>query len=323
MYVQMIETLAGADHIFDRNQIYEVDMATGVLWVERGLAFHTITPPPFVERFHALLEVGAGMPCLFLPHLGEFGHKVMTGIRLFHWHKSTFKVVCCRRTERVLYPDADGFFHDWEEPANLKDSERGGSQKSPPSMWPDIVKRWPAFIPIEQGGLTPSQELIALRPRERIPFRPRIRNLPRVDVLLGVRYREFCREKNFPIDRWQRLADALSNAGKTFAVAGARPYTLDLPGQAFNTADYDTDASIEAMRGSRLFLGTDTGVSHLAATVGCRMGVIREEFFGRDFIPRMEEVNVGRVKRIQGYWDNPERIAAIALDMLATAAWER
>ncbi|HWE03159.1 MAG TPA: hypothetical protein VG326_12185, partial [Tepidisphaeraceae bacterium] len=284
----MIQTLSTAMSAFRTGESYEVVDATGAAWIKAGLAVETDLPPEWISDLYARLDVGAGKPCLLLPHLGEFGHRICTGIRICHWHKCdrTTSVVAIREGEQVLYPSYRHFITNWTDPTD--DSRRAGTMRSPASMWPDITSRFPDHVAIEQGGLTPTQELIAICPDQRIPFRPKRRGLT-AEVLIGVRRRQFHDTKNFP--HWQRIADALRAEGITFATIGDRSSSFDLDGQEWHSRDFDTDAAIEGMQSCRLFLSTDTGSAHLAATVGCRQLVIREEFFGRNFVPRMKQVN--------------------------------
>src|SRR5665213_2038721 len=129
MYILMRQTLATASQVYAANEIYEVEKSIGQLWIIANIAVQTTTPPPHIDRFHALLDHGADQPCLFLPHLGEFGHKIMTGIRIVHWHKASEKIVCCKPGEEVLYPSATQFVTDWKSP--ITDAMTVGTMQSP------------------------------------------------------------------------------------------------------------------------------------------------------------------------------------------------
>ncbi len=244
------------------------------------------------------LDDGAGRPCLFLPNAGEFGMRILTQVRMIHWHRASRKVVCCRPGEEVLFPSADEFVRDWDDP--LEDARRGGS--GPTSRWPKIEARYPDYNLVQTGGLTTVQERMSVNPELRIPFRPRLRGL-KADVVLGIRWRRFAEEKNW--HHWQSVSDAIVDAGFTFAVIGRRPTTLDLPGQSHHSSDYaDTDAAIELIQNCRLYVGSDTGTSHLAATVGADMLVFREESaVNPDLRDLMSLRNPGRVELMPaGTW---------------------
>jgi ADP-heptose:LPS heptosyltransferase len=131
-------------------------------------------------------------------------------------------------------------------------------------------------------------------------------------VVIGLRYRALFAERNWT--HWQTVADALVARGISFACIGARPTTLDLAGQACHSADYDTDATIELVQNARLYLGTDTGISHLVSTIGADMLLFRETASGsRDLTPRMRAVNRGRTDVIEHGWDNPGAVIDAAL----------
>lgn len=310
MYVRMLQTLGTAMAAFTAGEPYDVTPEMGRDWIRNGIAVETDVPPEWIADLYRRLEAGADGPVLFTPFLGEFGHLIMTHVRMVAFHKSVAKIVCCRPGEEVLFPSAYRWITDWIDPTD--DRFRAGAMQSPASLWPGIMARFPCHQFIESGNLNRTQEGFAIHPDRRIVFTPRRRGL-RADVLIGVRRRDFHHAKNFPRAHWQTNADALRAHGLTFAVVGHRSSSYDLRGQAWHSGDYDTDAAIEGMQNCRLFISTDTGSAHLASTVGCRQLVIREEFFGRDFIPRMEQVNPGKVHRIEGAWDNPAKIAVAAM----------
>lgn len=315
MYVKMLTTLATSLSGFYAGETYYLSDETGTRWVREGIGIETDIPPEWIAAFLRKLDIGAGKPCIFLPNLGEFGHKILTGIRCVHWHKASEKIVCCTESERVLYPSATGFFHDWTEPPHVCDAKRGGSGFSPVSLWPQIVARFPNHMPIVQGGLSFAEEIIPIHPEERIPFRPKFRGL-RADVAISVRHRQYCPVRNW--QHYQQLADAIRAAGYTFAVIGDKRTSYDLDGQTHHSGDYDTDAAIELLQNCDLFIGTDSGPSHLASTVGSRMLLFREVASGtRDFFPRMEKVNPGRIDVVSDGWENPEAVIDRALQLLS------
>jgi hypothetical protein len=237
MYIEItIPCLSTEQGPYRGGEIYELPDADALRWINQGIAKPSAQPPHHVIEFYGRLDMGAGKPTLFLPSVAEFGHRILTGYRIVHWHKASRKVVCCRPGEEVLYPSADQFELNWTDPVD--DAKRGGT--GPALRWPEIEARYPGYTCIQTGNLSPEQEKLCINPEQRIPFRPKLRGL-KADVCLGVRHRAFCREKNWP--GWQLVADALTANGYTFAVIGSRPTTMDLKGQTHTSADYDTDAS--------------------------------------------------------------------------------
>ena len=315
MYVLMLQTLATAAQSHKKGTVYDVPDAIGASWCRAGLATRSSTPPDFIGQLMARLDEGVGRPCLFLPPAGvEFGHEVMTCVRLVHFHKAARKVVCCRPGTEVLYPSADEYVTDWVDP--VPDLERCGTHRDrAPLQWPGLLARYPDHQAISVSGFTMAQEMHTIRPETRIPFEPRRRGL-QVDVAIGVRHREFAADRNWPRENWNRVADALAAAGLSFAVIGRRETSYDLPGQEFHTGDYaDTDAAIETLQNCRLFVGSCSGAAHLAAAVGARMLVFRYDDGQTRFIDRMETVNPGRVTFMPNGWEDAVAVAERAVGM--------
>src|ERR1035437_4674171 len=221
------------------------------------------------------LKDGEGKRCLFLPFLGEFGHLLMSHIRFTHFHSASEKIVCCRPGEECLFPSASSFVTDWSHP--FPDNRRIGSMRGQRFTWPELCAQFPDAWPVQSGNWTPVEELITIQPSLRLPFKPQLRGL-RVDVCIGVRNRTICPERNWR--HWQRLADAITANGNTFAIIGIRPTAPDLVGQTYHTSDYDTDAAIELLQSCSLYVGQDSGNSHLAAAAGASMLIFREENSG-------------------------------------------
>lgn len=312
MNVEMLTTLATPAGPLMAGEVYATTMAYALEWIRVGVARETDREPPHVERLLARLDDGAGRECLYLPHVGEFGHLVMSHIRLVHFSRAARKTVCCRRGERALYPSADEFVEDWTDP--IPDAEKVGSNRYTLPDWSALAARFPGLHPVIAGCLTLEQELYPIRPDVRIPFRPNRRGL-RADVVLGVRRRDFCPERNWT--HWGRLAAALTASGLTFAVVGAKPTSYDVPGQVCHSGDLDTDAALELLLNCRLYIGGDSGNSHLAAAVGSPMLLFREIRGGsRDLTPNMAGFNPGRVEVVRGGWDDPDRLIARALARL-------
>src|SRR5437763_14726795 len=103
MFIEATETFASANGNYLRRHIYDVEPATAAPWLTAGLAKQTTKPPPHVAELLAKLDDGAGKACVFLPFVGEFGHLIMSHIRLVHFHKASRKIVCCRPGEEVLF----------------------------------------------------------------------------------------------------------------------------------------------------------------------------------------------------------------------------
>lgn len=315
MFVKMIQTLGTPQGAHIATRVYDVDDAIASEWLRKGIAEKSATPPAYIAEVLARLDDGAGRPCLFLPPAGqEFGHEVMTAVRLVHFHRASRKVVCCRPGTEVLYPSADEYVTDWTDP--VPDRERIGTMRdATPLEWPALLARFPDHHPVSTGGFTLAQELYAIEPDQRITFWPNKRGL-HADVALGIRDRDFAPERNWPREHWQRVADAITGAGLTFAVVGRRDTSFDLDGQQFHTGDFDTDAAVELLQSATLFVGSDSGAAHLASTIGTRMLTFRHHS-SRVFVDRMAKVNPGRVEFLPHAWNDPNAIIARTLEILS------
>jgi hypothetical protein len=284
-------------------QVFEMAYFFAPYLIGMGLVEETEEPTAHIEVFHARLNNPA--PALFLPFIGEFGHQLAYHVRMVHFHKAARKIVCVRRGMEVLYPSADEFEYTWADP--IDDSKRCGTGDVLP--WPDLVARYPAYVPIQGGGLTHRQEWderFIVEPNRKIPFAHKRRGL-HVDVCIGTRSREFLPWKNWR--HAQTIADWCMENHLSFAVIGTRASSYPLIGQTCMSGDYgDVDAAIELLENCRLFVSTDSGSAHLAATVGARM-VVQCVPNSRCYCQRMRAINPGRVTEIPAEeWGNPAAV---------------
>ena len=313
MFIEMLTTLATPQQCHSQGETYEVTDAMGVHWIRCGAARRTSQPPTIIAELLARLDIAAGGKALFLPFVGEFGHQVLTHLRIVHFNRAAHKIVCCRPGEQSLYPSADQFVTDWVDP--VPDDRRIATCRSETFDWRHIEARYPDAVPVAAGKLSPTQELHCINAGQPIRFRPRRRGLS-PDVVLGVRFRHLFPERNW--QHWQSVADALTGAGYTFAVMGADVTSFHLQGEQFHTGDYDTDAAIESLQNCRLYIGTDSGGSHLAATVGAKMLVFRTDAGGsRDMTEQMRERNPGRVIAAPASaWEQPSELITAAIHII-------
>ena len=208
MYVTMIQTTAGDRRCYRRGEIYEVPATLAREWIDKGIASISLTPPPHIARLLDRLDHGAGRPCLFLPFVGEFGHLIMSHVRIVHFHRASWKVVCCRPGEECLFPSADELVTDWVDPT--RDEDRVATMRPYTFDWSLIAARFPDHLAIESGRLEPEQEIHPIEPAAAIPFVGTHRGL-RAEVVLGVRRRDYAPERNWR--HWQLLADLIRAAG--------------------------------------------------------------------------------------------------------------
>lgn len=266
---------------------------------------------------HDLLKIGSGSKAVFLPFIGEVGWLIMHYMRLVHFSQAKYKIVCCRPGQEVLFPTADEFCTGWHY--NAPDTSVTGTGN--PMRWEFAAKAFPDAAPVPSGSLSNQQEFVAIAPGQRIEISPKRRGL-QVDVCIGARRRELLPAKNWP--HWQKIADALTDAGLTFAVIGTRDSAYTLEGMTCMSGDYgDFDAAVELLQNCRLFVGADSGSAHLASVVDSRPMIVQN-------IPRPpHSTNWGWVHRMKATatqpiveisaddWENPEvMIQAITAALL-------
>jgi len=118
--------------------------------------------------------------------------------------------------------------------------------------------------------------------------------------------------KNWPMDRFQAVAEALRSVGRKVAwLAG--PAEIER-GQSAAGAVYEDSLSQLARRlaATRLYIGNDSGITHLAAAVGCPTIAIFGPTNSRRWAPRG-----GHVRMVQGApWPAADEVIAAAREFL-------
>lgn len=103
------------------------------------------------------------------------------------------------------------------------------------------------------------------------------------------------RRKNWPLVRFVSLAHALERSGRSIAwCLGPAEGGIALPNGARRL---DSESLVELARvlaGSRLYIGNDSGITHLAAAVGCRTIAIFGPTDPRIWAPLGDNVTVVR-----------------------------
>jgi hypothetical protein len=250
---------------------------------------------------------------VYLPHYGEFGFLIMNHLRAVHQDEAGIKIVCCERGTECLFPSATGFFHDY--PA-LRDEHRGGDTSD--WKWKDCEEsdsRLQQILPQSYPG----HEIVRLKYESpwsvshSIKFCPKVAaELPSVDVVLGVRKRAFCPEKNW--QHWEQLADALQSVGLTVGLVGTQETSCDIRADArsWDHSQGATAGTVDLLNHCRLYVGTDTGTSHLAALMDVPQLTFR--FVGQvqgndDFLPMMERTNRRYFRRLEdAVWQRPDEV---------------
>lgn len=280
----------------------------------------TIFVPTPERRRHAELSVGDAT--LFLPHYGEFGWRILTSVRYIHQHLAAKKIVCCRHGDECLYPGAAHFFYDWENP--IPDDRRS---KHASANQQDLIEASAAdrrIIDVHfRMGAVPSftvqsdpAALLSIRPP--ISARPA---LARVDVAMGARWRVAGKSRNWPAEHWGRLCVGLRAAGISYGFVGLPTGELeDVQRTAIATAsahpDGPTAGAVDLLSHARLYAGTDTGTTHLAALVGLPIVLWRS---AEGLTPLVAKANPKPTTILpDAAWDDPDAALAAIRAQLAT-----
>jgi hypothetical protein len=166
-------------------------------------------------------------------------------------------------------PSGTAYFTDWTNP--IPDDRRCGHTAS--DDW-GATDRFYAELTPRLKALFPGHDIVSpeydchwhMADHPAYKFRPAApRVLPRVDVTLGVRRRNFGPERNWP--HWSDLAALLRAVGLTVGILGDPATSQDCPadGRAWDHPDGSTAGTVDLLSGCRLYVGGDSGVSHLAA----------------------------------------------------------
>ena len=242
---------------------------------------------------------------IFAPFRGEFGYFIMHYIRFVHHYPAREKIVCCQEGDEVFFPSATGFIHDarFETPDAWR--FRIGEQLSYGEEWIRELK--PGYEPICMRGTLTHDEIIS----QRFCLTPRTHRNLRSDVVICPRHRHRSAQRNF--GHWQYIVNRLRAHHLTVAAVGQKESSQALSDLQFCSYDYpDASAAIELLLNCRLYIGTDTGPSHLAAFLGRPMLVFRCEDRTTNYFPLMGR-QTDKFCFVPRGWDKPETVATAAL----------
>lgn len=259
-------------------------------------------------------------PVVILPFYGEFGHLVLDHVRYVHALPAVEKVVCCERGQECLFPTATGFVYDWKHP--LADSSRAGSG----SIWQGdhscaeadekLCRRLRLSYPCHSLVRPSYGNHWDIAPR--IKFLPQARHsLPPVDVVVGARNRKMGTSRTFP--HWASVVVSLKEAGFRIGQAGAKGTSLDLNADTFawDHPDGPTAGTIDLLSHCRIYTGTDTGPTHIAALMDVPMVVFRISDGTPDYLALNQKVTKGPFRRLsEAVWKDPAEVVETILKAL-------
>jgi len=264
---------------------------------------------------------------VILPWLGEFGWMIMRHCHYVQWLDAPRKVACCQPGQECLFPSAAECFTDWKNP--IPDHSRWEG-----TAWGDWGAKdrfYSELTPILQASY-PEHEIHAphygcqwhMADAPGFTFRPRAAHeLPAVDVVLGARQRAFDGTRNWK--HWPALADTLRDEGLTIGVVGREESTdgsSDEAVHAWDHPDGDTAGSVDLLAHCRLYVGVDSGMTHLASVLSVPT-LLLEAYASHHMIGPAERANKSLFRSLgPEHWETPQVAAGRVLATLQEAdAW--
>ena len=253
------------------------------------------------------------------PFFGEFGVMVMEHLRYVHVLQADQKIVCCERGQECLFPSATEFFTDFTNPVEDANRVHHGPFRLRPEYLiavDEIYKRVVALhpnVPIVKPEYPSRQQACRT-----IKFKPAAAvALPSVDIAICPRYRQFSTVKNW--SHWTETVQALHDYGFTIGIAGTEDtcFSLSADAYAWNHPAGATAGAVDLLAHCRLYLGTDTGVSHLAALMDTPQLVFGYWDENNPNCTNMMQISNRKFCRVLlEAWDKPEQIITAALAYL-------
>lgn len=237
-------------------------------------------------------------PVVFLPNYGEFGPVMGKIISIVHFCNAPKKIVCCKPGEEAYYPSAS-YYYDWiydlvddehkwgsftkrklvykgrEKRVNLKYGEykqraADDCDRIKKYFGPDYeyIPPW-SFDVLDWAWTQDYSHLF------RFELKPLVEKQLNVDVVISPRNKKARPDNNF--DQWPIFVKALSENGFSVGLVGSKESSHLVDGYKYASWENEDNASacIELIKKCKLFVGLDTGTSHLAAFISVPMIVFQ------------------------------------------------
>jgi len=258
-------------------------------------------------------------PVIVLPYYGEFGFFMFYYVRWVNLIEAPQKIVCCNKGEEIFFPSASSFFYDWENPLadHAKKGYRDYDNPSKLKLIELLSKRYPnydiidltkdPFNRFEHEGkyIYDLKSVFEIKPKKLMGLK--------CDIVLGARKRPRSSYKNWP--HWDTLGEMLKADGLSYAVVGKEETTRKVKGaEVYSWEHPSPDSIVELLQSSKLFVGSCTGTSHLAAFLQVPMIIIRHPKSLGVFVRNMKITNANDVTYLAApplgnypldYWENP------------------
>jgi len=224
-------------------------------------------------------------PCdnvIFLPNHGEFGATIDKVIKVVSYKQSLHKIVCCKEGEESLYPDANEFYYDWED--FVEDEYKWGLFAQPRRKNPrrhihkdmlntefeKIKKRFgDNFKYVHMWPFSRDDVFSKYSHLFRVELKSKLDK--KVNVVISPRFRKSRPENNFL--GWDYVCKKIKEKGYSIGCVGSESGSIKIEESSMNSWDYtdNSSACVSMLNNCDLYLGLDTGVSHLASMLSCPM----------------------------------------------------
>lgn len=237
-------------------------------------------------------------PIVFLPNYGEFGPTIDKLIKIVHFTKSPYKIVCCRHSEAEFFPSANTYYSGWNYDL-IEDTYRWGFftkrkillKKGKRVVNPYAEKYWKEAdedIQKIKERFGNEYEYIDLRGLSsdmtwtthyshlfRFKFETGKMEWNFPDVVISPRNKLARKDNNF--EHWEDFIKIMNNNGYSAGCIGSKESSFEIPQSIMNSWAFTNNgrASIEMLSHCKLYVGLDTGPSHLASFMSIPMIVFQ------------------------------------------------
>lgn len=243
-----------------------------------------------IDNSHILKTMfdGSDKPTVFMPNFGDFGPVVHKLIKIVHFFECSKKIVCCKRGEESYYPSADEFYYDWDsfveekhrwaffskrKITSIGKNEKYGYYQKRYSEECDKIESYfgNKFNYIHLWKFNVDSIFERHDNLFRFDLKPKVFNNIKTDVVIVPRKRESRKKNNFL--HWEKIIDEFNKNGFSVGCVGSEEESFKLKNSKVNSWDYEDNsgAVIEMLLNCKLYLGLDTGTSHLASFMSTPM----------------------------------------------------
>lgn len=258
-------------------------------------------------------------PCVFLPFLGEFGIMIFKYIKFVHFYQCPHKIVMCPKEDRIFYPSANEFI-DFpsicKKHHSYNNMVSGEAYKKYKQISEIALGLYPnSHIPFFEDKYTKNQDIYG-----EVNFKLNIHapKTKRFDITIGTRKKKSHESGNY--QHWNKISKQLTDSGIKVAVVGHKDFSSNLCG-AYHSWQFGNNSisSCLFLCSSKLYLGTDSGISHLACFLQIPSIIISPPnilVWGRgNMLKQLSNTNKNFIKTVDG-WDNPDLVVSEILKYL-------